>query len=57
MIVEPLILGAGGMLIYPPHVLKPLRASAPAQGVLFIADEVMTGWGRTGRSSPASRRA
>ncbi|KQX26100.1 MULTISPECIES: adenosylmethionine--8-amino-7-oxononanoate transaminase [unclassified Sphingomonas] len=48
MIVEPLILGAGGMLIYPPHVLKALRHICAREGVLFIADEVMTGWGRTG---------
>ncbi|ATE64465.1 adenosylmethionine--8-amino-7-oxononanoate transaminase [Rhizorhabdus dicambivorans] len=48
LIVEPLILGAGGMLIYPPHVLKSLRDICAREGVLFIADEVMTGWGRTG---------
>ncbi|KRB86649.1 adenosylmethionine-8-amino-7-oxononanoate aminotransferase [Sphingomonas sp. Root710] len=48
LIVEPLILGAGGMLIYPPHVLKALRDICAREGVLFIADEVMTGWGRTG---------
>ncbi|WP_340313867.1 adenosylmethionine--8-amino-7-oxononanoate transaminase [Rhizorhabdus argentea] len=48
LIVEPLILGAGGMLIYPPHVLKALRDVCTREGVLFIADEVMTGWGRTG---------
>lgn len=48
LIVEPLILGAGGMLIYPPHVLKALRDVCAREGVLFIADEVMTGWGRTG---------
>jgi adenosylmethionine-8-amino-7-oxononanoate aminotransferase len=47
-IVEPLILGAGGMLIYPPHVLGQMRAICAHHGVLFIADEVMTGWGRTG---------
>ncbi|GGB21169.1 adenosylmethionine--8-amino-7-oxononanoate aminotransferase BioA [Sphingomonas metalli] len=47
-IVEPLILGAGGMLIYPPWVLAEMRAICAATGVLFIADEVMTGWGRTG---------
>jgi adenosylmethionine---8-amino-7-oxononanoate aminotransferase len=47
-IVEPLILGAGGMLVYPPHVLAEMRAICAAHGVLFIADEVMTGWGRTG---------
>src|ERR1700753_3602767 len=47
-IVEPLILGAGGMLIYPPQVLAALRGICEAHGVLFIADEVMTGWGRTG---------
>ena len=47
-IVEPLILGAGGMLIYPPRVLAQMRAICAAHAVLFIADEVMTGWGRTG---------
>ena len=47
-IVEPLILGAGGMLIYPPHVLAEMARICAAHGVLLIADEVMTGWGRTG---------
>ena len=48
MIVEPLVLGAGGMLIYPPSVLTEMRTICARHGVLFIADEVMTGWGRTG---------
>lgn len=48
LIVEPLILGAGGMLIYPPQVLAEMKRICETQGVLFIADEVMTGWGRTG---------
>ncbi len=47
-IVEPLLLGAGGMLIYAPQVLAQMHAVCAAHGVLFIADEVMTGWGRTG---------
>jgi len=47
-IVEPLILGAGGMLMYPPSVLKEMKRICEASDVLFIADEVMTGWGRTG---------
>jgi len=47
-IVEPLVLGAGGMLFYPPAVLAEMRAICAEAGVLFIADEVMTGWGRTG---------
>lgn len=47
-IVEPLILGAGGMLVYPPAVLAEMHRICAAHGVLFIADEVMTGWGRTG---------
>jgi len=47
-IVEPLILGAGGMLMYPPWVLKEMKRICEAADVLFIADEVMTGWGRTG---------
>ena len=47
-IVEPLILGAGGMLMYPAWVLKEMKRICEASEVLFIADEVMTGWGRTG---------
>ena len=47
-IVEPLILGAGGMLLYPPPVLRAMADICARHDVLFIADEVMTGWGRTG---------
>ncbi|KMS56850.1 adenosylmethionine--8-amino-7-oxononanoate transaminase [Sphingobium cupriresistens] len=47
-IVEPLILGAGGMLIYSADILREMAAICRRHGVLFIADEVMTGWGRTG---------
>jgi adenosylmethionine-8-amino-7-oxononanoate aminotransferase len=47
-IVEPLVLGAGGMLFYPAWVLAEMHAICARYGVLFIADEVMTGWGRTG---------
>lgn len=47
-IVEPLILGAGGMLLYPPAILREMAAICARHDVLFIADEVMTGWGRTG---------
>lgn len=47
-IVEPLVLGAGGMLMYPPSVLKEMKRICDAHDVFFIADEVMTGWGRTG---------
>lgn len=47
-IVEPLVLGAGGMRMYPPAVLAEMLRICATHGVLFIADEVMTGWGRTG---------
>ncbi|PXA84580.1 adenosylmethionine--8-amino-7-oxononanoate transaminase [Nostoc sp. 3335mG] len=47
-IVEPLLLGAGGMLIYSPRVMAEMAAICARHDVLFIADEVMTGWGRTG---------
>jgi adenosylmethionine-8-amino-7-oxononanoate aminotransferase len=47
-IVEPLVLGSGGMLVYSPQLLAQMHAVCQEYGVLFIADEVMTGWGRTG---------
>ncbi len=48
LIVEPLILGAGGMLIYSAPALAEMARITRHHGTLFIADEVMTGWGRTG---------
>jgi len=48
LIVEPLVLGAGGMLFYSIEILRQMAMICRAHGVLFIADEVMTGWGRTG---------
>ncbi|MBS0564943.1 MAG: adenosylmethionine--8-amino-7-oxononanoate transaminase [Proteobacteria bacterium] len=47
-LVEPLVLGAGGMLMYPPALLAEMAAICARHRVLLIADEVMTGWGRTG---------
>ena len=48
LIVEPLILGAGGMLTYSATALAEMARITRHHGALFIADEVMTGWGRTG---------
>ncbi|MBK8012932.1 MAG: adenosylmethionine--8-amino-7-oxononanoate transaminase [Deltaproteobacteria bacterium] len=48
LVVEPLLLGAGGMLVYSPRVLRALKDVCERHGVLFVADEVLTGWGRTG---------
>ena len=48
LIVEPLILGAGGMLIYSPDVLRDMAAICRDNDTLLILDEVMTGFGRTG---------
>lgn len=47
-IVEPLICGAGGMRLYSAGVLHEMRRMCAEHCTLFIADEVMTGWGRTG---------
>ncbi len=47
-LVEPLVLGAGGMLMYGPETLREMKRICEKWDVLFIADEVMTGWGRTG---------
>lgn len=48
IIVEPLIQGAGGILCYSPDFLRKLFAWAKANDIYFIADEIMTGIGRTG---------
>ena len=48
LIVEPLVLGAAGMRIYSAATLRSLHALCRSYGVIFIADEIMTGWGRTG---------
>jgi len=48
IIVEPLVQGAGGMLLHAPAVLQRLRAAADAHGLTLIFDEIFTGFGRTG---------
>jgi adenosylmethionine---8-amino-7-oxononanoate aminotransferase len=47
-IAEPLVQGAGGMIMYEASALDALYALCKAEGVPVIADEVMTGFGRTG---------
>lgn len=48
VIVEPLVQGAAGMLMYPPEYLARLREATAARDVLLICDEVFVGYGRTG---------
>jgi adenosylmethionine-8-amino-7-oxononanoate aminotransferase len=48
VIVEPLVQGAGGMRMHAPSELRDLFRVAREHGVIFVADEVMTGCGRTG---------
>jgi adenosylmethionine---8-amino-7-oxononanoate aminotransferase len=49
MIIEPLVQGAGGMRIHGAAILAALHALARKHGILFIADEIATGFCRTGR--------
>ena len=47
VIIEPIV-GTNGVLVPPKEYMVKLRALTKRHGVLLIADEVMTGWGRTG---------
>ncbi len=49
VIVEPMLQGAGGMIVHPPEFLREVRAETARRGIPMIADEVLTGFGRTGR--------
>lgn len=48
VVLEPLVQGAAGMIMQPPGFLKGISEIAKEHGLLFIADEVATGFGRTG---------
>lgn len=48
IIYEPVLQGAGGMLLYSPDLLRRLRTWADAHDVLLIADEIASGMGRCG---------
>jgi adenosylmethionine---8-amino-7-oxononanoate aminotransferase len=49
VIVEPLLQAAGGMIVHPVEFLQRVRAACSKHDVLLIADEVLTGFGRTGK--------
>ncbi|MBV8073480.1 MAG: aminotransferase class III-fold pyridoxal phosphate-dependent enzyme [Acidobacteriaceae bacterium] len=48
VLVEPVV-GTNGVLVPPPEYMPRLRRICDRHGVLLIADEVMSGWGRTGK--------
>lgn len=49
IVVEPVLQGAGGMRPYDPRCVRVMREVADEHGLLLVADEIATGFGRTGR--------
>ncbi|MEA2692754.1 MAG: adenosylmethionine---8-amino-7-oxononanoate aminotransferase [Acidobacteriota bacterium] len=49
VILEPMLQGAGGMLVQPSSFLREVREETARRGIPLIADEVLTGFGRTGK--------
>lgn len=57
VIVEPLLQGSGGMIVYPIEFLQRIRRLCTKYDVLLIADEVLTGFGRCGTMFACDRAA
>jgi adenosylmethionine-8-amino-7-oxononanoate aminotransferase len=49
VIIEPMLQGAGGMIVWPASFLVRVREATARRGIPLIADEVLTGFGRTGK--------
>src|SRR6059058_1393861 len=57
VVIEPLIQGAAGMRLWPPGTLRAVREWCDRTGALLIVDEVMTGFGRTGKMFASEHEA